>query len=174
MKDSQQLTVNGKQIRLSVVYATKNEEDNITRSLDSVKELANEIIVFDEFSEDRTREIAKDKGAKVFKYQHKTNFHETKQKAIEKASGDWILQLDADEVVTPELAEEIVEVINSEPKVLQHRVLRQFERPKEVEKSGGSFRAQSLSRDDEKKLNLFKRYQKLIEQRDGKVGENTG
>jgi glycosyltransferase involved in cell wall biosynthesis len=97
--------------KLSVVLATRNEETNIARCLESVKSLADEIIVVDEFSEDRTREIAKKMGAKVFKEEHHENFHITKQKAIDLATGDWILQLDADETVTPELAEEIKEVI---------------------------------------------------------------
>jgi glycosyltransferase involved in cell wall biosynthesis len=97
---------------LSVVLATKNEESNIGSCLESFKGIADEIIIFDEFSTDKTREIAKKYNAKVFKYQHRTNFHETKQRATNKAAGDWILQLDADERVTPKLAEEIKSVLN--------------------------------------------------------------
>src|SRR3990167_7280112 len=101
-----------KRIKLSVVLATRNEETNIEACLDSVKNIADEIIVFDENSSDKTREIAKKFGAKVFKVAHQPIFHITKQKAINKASEDWILQLDADEVITPELAGEIKKVIN--------------------------------------------------------------
>jgi len=104
--------------KLSVVLATRNEEDNIGRCLAAVKEMladlpaeAGEIIIFDEYSTDRTREVARNYGAKVFREPHHDNFHITKQKAIDKASGDWILQLDADEVVTVELAKEIKEVM---------------------------------------------------------------
>jgi len=96
---------------LSVVLATLNEEENISDCLKSIKAIADEIIVVDESSEDKTREVAKEFGAKVFKVKHEPNFHKTKQKAIDKASGDWILQLDADERVTGELAKEIVAVI---------------------------------------------------------------
>ena len=85
--------------KLSVVLATKNEEVNIVPCLASVKNIADEIIVFDEASTDKTKEIARKMGAKVYNYVHKKNFHETKQKAIEAATGDWILQLDADEQV---------------------------------------------------------------------------
>src|SRR3989344_6535724 len=107
-----------KKKKLSVVLATKNEEENIARSLKSVKSIADEIIVFDEYSVDATRQIAKKLGVKVYKYKRKTNFHETKQKAIEKAKGNWILQLDADEAVTHELAKEISEVITMDNKKL--------------------------------------------------------
>ncbi len=134
-------------VKLSVVLATRNEEKNISSCLNSVKEIADEIIVFDEFSEDKTREIAKSFGAKVFKYQHKTNFHETKQKAIEKATGDWILQLDADERVTPELSEEIKTVINLPTQKLKERVLDA--------RSIGKF-------NNPKKISLFIRHQKLL------------
>lgn len=97
--------------RLSVVLATRNEEENIGRCLVAVKDIADEIIIFDEYSTDKTQEIAKKYGAKVYLEPHHDNFHITKQKAIDKAKGDWILQLDADEVVAPELAKEILQVL---------------------------------------------------------------
>ena len=98
--------------KLSVVLATRNEEENIGRCLESVKEIADEVIVVDENSTDKTREIAEKLGAKVFLEPHHPNFHITKEIALEKATGDWILQLDADEVVTPELSKQICEVLN--------------------------------------------------------------
>lgn len=102
-------------IKLSVVLATRNEEQNIGRCLESVKNIADEIIIFDEYSTDKTREIAKSFGAKVYLEPHHEIFHVTKQKALEKAKGEWILQLDADEVVTPKLAEQILKVIHRSP-----------------------------------------------------------
>lgn len=101
------------EIKLSVVLATRNEEANIARCLESVKNIADEVIVVDEFSTDKTREIAKRMGAKVVKEEHHAIFHITKQKAIDLATGGWILQLDADEAVTPELAREIKETITN-------------------------------------------------------------
>lgn len=98
--------------KLSVVLATYNEDKNIKNCLLSVKDLADEIIVFDESSTDKTRKYAKEMGAKVFKVKHEPLFHVTKQKAIDKAKGDWILQLDADERVTPQLRREIDRKIN--------------------------------------------------------------
>ena len=64
-------------------WQPKTEEANIGKCLESVKGLADEIIVFDEASTDKTVEIAKKYNAKVTNYVNKTNFHETKQKAIE-------------------------------------------------------------------------------------------
>lgn len=96
---------------LSVVLATFNEENNIKACLDSVKGLASEIIIFDEESTDRTRDIAKHLGAKVYKVKHEPVFHITKNKAIKKATHQWILQLDADERLTPALKKEIKSLI---------------------------------------------------------------
>jgi glycosyltransferase involved in cell wall biosynthesis len=96
---------------LSVVLATRNEEENIGRCLASIKNIADEIIVVDENSTDKTREIAQSFGAKVFLEPHHDIFHITKQKALDKATGDWILQLDADEVVSPELSKQIEDVL---------------------------------------------------------------
>ncbi len=94
---------------LSVVIITKNEEDNIRRCLESVS-WADEIILIDSESTDNTREIAREYGAKIFSppwqgYGHAKHF------GVEKARGEWILSLDADEVVSPELAEEIRQVV---------------------------------------------------------------
>ncbi len=100
-------------IKLSVVLATRNEEENIGRCLTSVKDIADEIVIADEHSTDKTVEIAKSFGAKVFLEPHHSIFHITKQKALDKATGNWILQLDADEVVTPELSKEIEEVLDN-------------------------------------------------------------
>jgi len=103
-----------KGVILSVVLATRNEEANLTRCLEAVKSIANEIIIADEQSTDKTVGIAKKFGAKVISVPHQENFHITKNIAIDAARGDWILQLDADEVVSPELACEIVSTINHE------------------------------------------------------------
>lgn len=98
--------------KLSLVLATRNEEKNIKDCINSFKEIVDEIIVYDESSSDNTREIAKKLGAKVFKVKHESNFHITKQKAIEKAKGEWILQLDADERGTEKLNREILKVLD--------------------------------------------------------------
>lgn len=92
---------------LSVVIITHNEEANIARTLESVKPLVRdgkgEIIVVDSGSTDRTVEIAKSFGAKVFVEEWR-GYAAQKNFAIAKVEGDWILSLDADEEVTRELA----------------------------------------------------------------------
>lgn len=109
-------------MKLSVVLATRNEEENIGRCLESVKSIADEMIVVDEFSTDRTREIAERLGAKVYTEPHHDIFHITKQKALEYAQGEWILQLDADEAVTSELAKEITDTINGSDPVVNNKL----------------------------------------------------
>jgi len=99
---------------ISVVLATFNEENNISACLNSVKDWVDEMIVVDESSSDKTREIAEKLGAKVYKEPHEQIFHITKNKAINRASSDWILQLDADERITPEMREEIIDVLDGE------------------------------------------------------------
>ncbi len=102
------------EIPLSVVLATYNEAANIKDCLESVKGLAGEIIVVDGSSTDQTRQIAKKYGAKVFKVKNRPIFHYNKQLAVSKAAGRWVLQLDADERVTPELTREIKSVIKAD------------------------------------------------------------
>jgi glycosyltransferase involved in cell wall biosynthesis len=101
--------------KLSVVLATYNEEENLDRCLASVKDLADEIVIVDGTSKDKTVEIAKSYGAKVIVTTNPPNFHINKQKAIDKASCDWILQLDADEVVSDGLASEIKHILKNDP-----------------------------------------------------------
>lgn len=99
------------QKKLSVVLAVYNEENNLAQCFDSVKDLAWEIVVVDGGSIDKTLEIAKKYGAKIIQTDNPPNFHINKNKAIDQAKGDWILQLDADEVVTDKLADEIKKII---------------------------------------------------------------
>jgi glycosyltransferase involved in cell wall biosynthesis len=94
---------------LSVVIITRNEESNIARCLRSVK-MADEIIVADSGSTDRTIEIARNMGALVISIPW-TGYGQSKREAVDKASGKWILSLDADEVISPELADEISDIV---------------------------------------------------------------
>lgn len=93
--------------KLSVALATFNEEKNIGPCLESIKDLADEIVVVDGSSTDKTVEKTKKYGAKVIVTTNKPIFHINKQMAIDKCRGKWILQLDADERVTPALRAEI-------------------------------------------------------------------
>ncbi|OGG21092.1 hypothetical protein A3E72_05455 [Candidatus Gottesmanbacteria bacterium RIFCSPHIGHO2_12_FULL_43_26] len=100
-------------LKLSVVLATFNEEENIGKCLESCRGLASEIVVVDGSSTDSTREILKKYDARVLVRDNLRNFHINKQLAIENARAEWILQLDADEALSPKLKEEIKSVIDS-------------------------------------------------------------
>ena len=101
---------------LSVVIITHNEESNIRRTLASVQPLVadgkGEIIVVDSGSTDRTVEIAKSFGAKVFVEDWK-GYAAQKNSAIDKATGDWILSLDADEEVDNQLIQEVTWLLSA-------------------------------------------------------------
>jgi len=99
--------------KISVAIATFNEEEFIAPCLESVK-WADEIVVVDGSSTDKTRQIAKELGAKVIKTTNKSMFHINKNMAIDACQGDWILQLDADERVPDELAQEMKKIAASD------------------------------------------------------------
>jgi glycosyltransferase involved in cell wall biosynthesis len=98
--------------KLSVTIITYNEEENIKDCLESVK-WSDEIVIVDSFSSDKTVEIAREFTPKVFQNKW-TNFSEQKNLALEKASNEWVLSVDADERATPKLKEEILTILNSE------------------------------------------------------------
>lgn len=132
--------------KLSVILATFNEEKNIGTCLDSVKDIADEIVIVDGGSQDRTVEIVKEYGAKVIETDNPPIFHINKQKALDEAKSEWALQLDADEVITPNLSKEIIKVIH-----MTEEGINDYQKNLRNKK-------------------LFLKHQKLIEQRDGRVG----
>ena len=85
-------------LRISACVITKNEENNIGQWLEGVKPLASEIIVVDTGSEDRTVELAKAAGAEVYFFPWCGDFSAAKNFALDQATGDWIVFLDADEI----------------------------------------------------------------------------
>lgn len=136
--------------KLSVVLATRNEEANIARCLNSVVGLADEIVIFDESSTDKTVEIAKGYGAQVVNTPHNENFHITKKAAIEHALGPWILLLDADESLSSELKSEILQVLSlSQEKINSWEV------------------------NDPRKKRLFSKHSKLLDLDDAHKDENV-
>src|SRR4030065_1925186 len=95
--------------RLSVTIITLNEKQNIRDALESVK-WADEIVVVDSFSTDRTRDICREYTDKVFTFEW-PGFAEQKNKAVSMTTQPWVLVLDADERVTEALKEEILDII---------------------------------------------------------------
>lgn len=98
---------------ISLVIITLNEEENIARCIKSVP-WADEVIVLDSGSTDRTREIAESLGAKVH-VQDFLGFRDQKQKATDLAKNDWILSLDADEALSLALSQEILYTFDTTP-----------------------------------------------------------
>lgn len=105
-------------MQLSVAIATYNEEKKLGACLASVSSWTDEIVVVDGGSSDRTLEIAIKFKARIIETDNPPIFHINKQKALDACRGDWILQLDADEVVTSQLHDEILHTIHPNPYTL--------------------------------------------------------
>lgn len=99
-------------MKLSVAMISFNEEENIARTIEAVKNVADEIVLIDSFSTDKTVEIAEKLGAKVYSEEWK-GFAAQKNSAAEKCGGEWILFLDCDEEITPELADSITKAVDT-------------------------------------------------------------
>ncbi|NQZ00533.1 MAG: glycosyltransferase family 2 protein [Bdellovibrionales bacterium] len=98
--------------QLSLAIITLNEEGNIERCIQSVP-FADEVVVVDSGSSDKTVEIAKACGAKVF-HQEWLGFQRQKQLAVEHTSNRWVLALDADESLSSELADELKQLLSGD------------------------------------------------------------
>jgi len=102
-------------MRLSLCISLYNEINNLPLAIDSTIDWVDEIVIVDGGSTDGTIEALRSKGPKIriISVKNDPMFHRMKQKAIESAQGDWILQLDADEQITTELRNEILEIVSS-------------------------------------------------------------
>jgi glycosyltransferase involved in cell wall biosynthesis len=109
-------------MKLSVVIITKNEEANLPRCLDSVR-FADQVIVVDSHSTDRTVEIARQCGTRVETTEWQ-GFGKAKQKALSLAEGEWVLSIDADEQVSAELASEIQSIIMHDADAVGYEIPR--------------------------------------------------
>jgi glycosyltransferase involved in cell wall biosynthesis len=108
---------------LSVAIIARNEESNIGRTLASVA-WADERIIVDSGSTDRTLDIAREHGAKIFQEPWK-GYAQQKNSAIAKATGDWVLSIDADEEVSSELSQSIRQAIgNGTPSIVGYFIAR--------------------------------------------------
>lgn len=98
---------------ISVVIITLNEENNIANAITSVKSWVSEIIVVDMMSDDRTVEIARALGARVFDTPRLFAFDGARLVGLKHATGDWILLLDADEVIPVKLATKLMSLVST-------------------------------------------------------------
>lgn len=99
--------------RISFYVITHNEEHNIARCLQSIKDIADEIILVDSFSNDRTVEIAKKFSAQIYKKKYEYDQSIQRNFAISKSSFDWILTIDADETLSIPLKKAIRALVKS-------------------------------------------------------------
>jgi glycosyltransferase involved in cell wall biosynthesis len=99
-------------MRISACVITKNEEKNLPSCLESVKKIVSEMIVVDTGSTDRTIEVARQYGATVYHFEWIDDFAAAKNYALSKATGDWIVFLDADEQFSKETIPNVYDVIN--------------------------------------------------------------
>src|SRR5215470_17714264 len=98
--------------KLALIVIARNEEELIGECLRSAAPICEELIVVDSLSTDRTAEIARGLGARIFEREF-PGYVAQKQFALERATAQWVLSLDADEQLTHGLREEIAAVINS-------------------------------------------------------------
>jgi len=110
-----------KSYTLSVIVITKNEEDRIGTCLESVKKIADEIVVVDSGSSDNTVEIAREYTDKIIETDW-PGFGVQKQRALDQAGCEWVLSIDADEALSPELRREIDETLDSDPEASVFRL----------------------------------------------------
>jgi glycosyltransferase involved in cell wall biosynthesis len=108
-------------IKLSVIIITKNEDDRIGNCLKAVEGLADEVVVVDSGSTDKTIDIARAMGAKVV-HNDWVGYGPQKRFSEDCATNDWVLNLDADEVVTPELKAEILTLLSGQPAINAYRM----------------------------------------------------
>ncbi len=99
---------------ISIAIATYNEQDVLEKCLSSVASWVDEIVIVDGGSTDKTVEIAKQYKAKIIVTDNPPIFHINKQKALDACRKDWILQLDADEIVPAALKEEILSMLKAQ------------------------------------------------------------
>lgn len=153
-------------VKLTAIVLTSNEEKNLPQCLETLQ-FADEILVIDDWSTDKTVEIAKKFGAEV--YRRKLNdFASQRNFALSKATGKWVLFVDADERVTEELREEILTKIQNQ--------VNGYQIPRKNKIFGKFFRFTDWYPDHQ--LHLFKRlkgkYQRQVHERvvvEGKVGK---
>jgi len=110
-------------MKLSVIIIARNAEATIRRCLESVA-WADEIVVVESGSDDRTADVCRELGAKVHQTEDWPGFGPQKNRALERAAGDWVLSLDTDEWVSPELRAEIEAAMNDARDKVAFRVPR--------------------------------------------------
>jgi glycosyltransferase involved in cell wall biosynthesis len=108
---------------VSVAMITKNEEKNIRRCLESIK-WVDEIVIVDDYSDDKTVKIAGEYTSKIYQRHYYPGEGKSRKLAHQKCSSEWILMIDADEEVTDKLKKEILQIVNGEIKYNGFKVIK--------------------------------------------------
>ena len=138
-------------IRISQCMIVKDEEKNIRRALSWGKDIMWEQIVVDTGSKDQTPEIAARMGATVYHFSWIDDFAAAKNYAIQKAKGDWIVFLDADEYMRPEDTKKLVRYLESLQKSRYHGLLTSW-----IQVDGSEAILQDETGEEKEKLKLHK------------------
>ncbi|PIN86224.1 glycosyl transferase family 2 [Candidatus Woesearchaeota archaeon CG10_big_fil_rev_8_21_14_0_10_44_13] len=120
---------------ISAVIVTKNEEENIKDCLESIK-WVDEIVIVDDFSTDKTRGIAIDYGARVYQKKWR-GYSRTKNYAVSLARGPWILLIDADEVLSKGLKEEILHELGNDNNEVYRILIAEFLMGRDINGNSG-------------------------------------
>lgn len=110
-------------VKVTVAVITKNEETLIGRCLDSLR-WADDILVVDGYSTDRTQEIARSKGARVIEHKFTGSFADDRNVGIDNARNDWVLNIDADDVVTDDFRNALVRALSGDEGVVIYKFRR--------------------------------------------------
>ena len=110
--------------KLSVIILTKNEEKNIVAVIENAKQVADEVLIIDSGSTDGTVELAKGLGAKVVFRAWDNDFAAQRNFALTQSDFEWVLYLDADEHLNPELVKEINDIIKLNDLTKQYIIMR--------------------------------------------------
>jgi glycosyltransferase involved in cell wall biosynthesis len=113
-------------MNLSLCMIVKNEAEKLPRCLSSVQGIVNEIIVVDTGSTDQTAEIAQSLGAQVYHYLWNNNFSAARNESLKYAGGEWILVLDADEVLNPQIVPAMQQAMQREQALVVNLVRQEI------------------------------------------------
>ncbi|HSY43513.1 MAG TPA: glycosyltransferase family 2 protein [Candidatus Acidoferrum sp.] len=130
--------MSGHRPKLSLAMIVKNEARCLARCLHSIKQVVDEIVIVDTGSKDDTVKIATEFDGKISHFDWINDFSAARNFALERAGGDWILVLDADEFASEALGKEIREFILSEPAIGRLKIVSDFRR------NGQTLRSQSF------------------------------
>lgn len=138
-------------MNLSVGIITFNEEKRIGRTLEAIKDIADEVVVVDSGSTDRTEEICREYGVKFYPENWK-GYGLQKNSVIDKCTKDWILLIDADEVVSESLKERILQIVKANEKAVYEINFTSVCFGKKIKHGGwsGSYRIRLFSKESGK------------------------